>query len=189
MLRLGLVFWFSGTQKGFFKRGENYSAQSLINVIKAIKSVAKSRIPLQYCVFAEFFFPIRNHQENLRRNNYISWPPCLTTVNIFNKVSWSACWSRKTILFVGSAFIMLFQHFPITLCSGWHYWTFPPESKILPVKSFFQKEPEYAMQGQVRLKDQGHKMGSTRSRIHLIISSSRDPDLYLFQLFHAHAAK
>ena len=43
------------------------------------------------------------------------------------------------------------------------------------------------MKGQVRLKDQGHKMGSTG--IHLIISSSRDPDLYLFQLFHAHALK
>ena len=43
------------------------------------------------------------------------------------------------------------------------------------------------MSGQIRLKDQGHKMGS--KRIHLIISLSRDPDLYLFQLFRAQAEK
>ena len=75
----------------------------------------------------------------------------------------------------------------LTVCSGLFYRTFPPECNILLVKSFFSKEPVYVMNGQIRLKDQGHKMGS--KRIHLIISLSRDPDLYLFQLFRAQAAK
>lgn len=157
MLRLGLVFWFSGTQKGFFKRRENYSAQSLINVTARLLISCKKPHPIAVLCLLNFFSDPKSSRKLKKKQLYI-----LTSVfNIFNKVSWSACWSRKTILCVGSEFIMLFQHFPITVCSVWHYRTFPPECNILLVKSFFQKEPEYAMKGQVRLKDQGHKMGST----------------------------
>lgn len=135
MLRLGLVFWFSGTQKGFFKRRENDSAQSLINVIKAFNQLQKAASHQQYCVCGIFFFDPKSSRKLKKKQLYI-----LTSVfNIFNKVSWSACWSRKTILRVGSAFIMLFQHFPITVCSGRHYRTFPPESNVLLGKSFFKK--------------------------------------------------
>ena len=106
LLKLAIVFCFFGTQKGFFKRRENYSAWSLINVIKAFNKLQKAATHCAVLCLLNFFFLIWNHQETLKRNNYISWPPCLT---FFIKFLDLRADLGRRFLCIGSAFIMLFQ--------------------------------------------------------------------------------
>ena len=106
LLKLAIVFCFFGTQKGFYKRRENYSAWSLINVIKAFNKLQKAASHCAVLCLLNFFFLIWNHQETLKRNNYISWPPCLT---FFIKFLDLRADLGRRFLCIGSAFIMLFQ--------------------------------------------------------------------------------
>ena len=93
----------SALRKGFTKGGRITRHEVWL---KAFNKLQKAASHCAVLCLLNFFFLIWNHQETLKRNNYISWPPCLT---FFIKFLDLRADLGRRFLCIGSAFIMLFQ--------------------------------------------------------------------------------